>query len=385
MPRLSVFPMNPIAASVRKGEMKIRYFNPDQLFDHIQIVCPGSDAVPDDAVRPTVGKRASFELTATGWLDRMSWRQFARLRAFLEAELERMLPAVAAARPDIIRTYSPQIPGWFAVAAARRLHVPVVVSVHGDYDHDLRELSLRRRKFRQFMSNFVQGLLLEREVISSADLVICAYQFPVNYARRYGAKRVEVVYNRVDLSRFAPVARSTVRPFTILSVGRLVDEKNHSDLIRAMPYVDGQLRIIGDGSLYEDLALLAQRLGVGDRVSFERSIPHARIHLEYQLADVYASATRYGGIHIPILEAMASGLPLVVPRPTWEPAPELVADIAIVVDGGPEAFADALNRLRANAPLREQLGQLGRARAMEVDGARMEAKERYLYAELLSK
>src|SRR5713101_2913928 len=100
--------MNPLAASLRKGEIKARYFNPSDLFNAVQIVCPGSDQIAVEDVQTTVGA-AKIDLLMTGWLDRMSWRQFARLRRFLEDELERMLPGIKASRPDVIRTYSTQM------------------------------------------------------------------------------------------------------------------------------------------------------------------------------------------------------------------------------------------------------------------------------------
>src|SRR2546428_10917495 len=154
--------MNPLGASLRKGEIKARYFNPNDLFDAVQIVCPGSDEIAEEHLQTTVGA-AKIDLLITGWLDRMSWRQFARLRAFLGDELERMLPRIKAAQPDVVRSYSTQMQGWLAVHAAKRLGVPSVISVHADYDRDVRQLLLRSGKLRAFAANEILARLVEGE------------------------------------------------------------------------------------------------------------------------------------------------------------------------------------------------------------------------------
>lgn len=382
VPNISVFTADPLAAYVRKGEVKARYYNPGDLFDRVQIVSPATEDVPRALFEPTVG-RAELELYSSGWLDRMSWRRFPTLRRFMQRELERMLPRIAASKPDVIRTYTPQIPGWFAVEAGRQLGVPVVVSVHANLDHDVREDSLRRREYRLFASNMIQRWLVERETMRRADLVICAYRWPAEYAKRIGARRIEIVYNKVDIDRFHPQGDGLERPFTILSVGRLLKERSPDTLVRAMVGLDARLRLVGDGELYEPLQRLVRELGLGDRVSFQRRVPNDRIHEEYAAADVYAHATRYGGIHIPIIEAMASGLPLVVPRPRWESEPEVVSDIALVVEPRPEAFAAAFRRLQGDRALRTSLGVRGRVRATEMSGDKMERREADLYRELL--
>src|SRR5579883_2459941 len=216
MPAVSVFPMNPIAASVRKGEIKDRYFNPCDLFDQVQVVSPEDEDLDPATVQCTVG-RASLDLAPAGWHSRQpALYRVPAFRRFLREEVDRLADLVGRFAPDVIRSFSTQIPGWLAVNVAARLGVPSVVSVHGDYDRDVREYSLRHRKWRQFAVNFLLGKLVERETLSGASRVICAYRFPVAYARRYGAKQVEVIYNRVDLRRFAPAPRPEDRPFTML-------------------------------------------------------------------------------------------------------------------------------------------------------------------------
>ena len=129
---------------------------------------------------------------------------------------------------------------------------------------------------------------------------------------------------------------------------------------------------------------LARRLKLENRVEFIRSVPHREIHREYQRADAFAIATRYGGIHIPVLEAMAHGLPVVVPKPRWESEPELVAGSSLVVERTPEAFRAGFVRLRDDPVLRLKLSALARARMLPLGGSVMEAQERAVYEKAFS-
>ena len=381
--RLTVFPADPVSAYVAKGELKPRYFNPQGLFGSLQVISPVSVEADLHHIQFLAGA-ADVDLVTSGWLDRMSWRRFAGLRRFLDREFERVFPRVATFDPQVVRAYTPQLQGWLAMKCAQRLRVPLVVSVHANFDYDVRADALRRREFRLYASNWLQERLVERDTLRSADLVIAAYEWPARYARRMGARRVEVVYNRVDTTRFEPSSARPPSRFTVLSVGRLLPERNPQALVRAMVGFDGDLHLVGDGPLLGPLRRLARSLGVADRVRFTPRVPNAEIHHTYAQAHAYAHATRYGGVHIPIIEAMAAGLPLVVPQPRWEASPELVSDIALVVPNEPAGFRDAFLCLKRDEPLRRELGERGRRRALEVDGSKMEAREAELYRSLFA-
>jgi glycosyltransferase involved in cell wall biosynthesis len=230
----------------------------------------------------------------------------------------------------------------------------------------------------------------EPYTLRHADKVICAYQFPFEYAQRFGAREenIEVIYNRVDLTKFRPSHeqdRGDRRPLRVLCVGRLIEEKNQQTLIRAIQGLDLHLTLIGDGNMRSYLYDLVKQLGLIDRVEFIHSVPNEEINQYYRQADIFALPIKYGGIAIPVIEAMASGLPVVVPRPFFEPEPELVGDVAMVVENTPRGFHEALRQLMEDSSLRYQLGKKGRKLAESISGDKMEAKERDLYLQLLKK
>lgn len=124
--------------------------------------------------------------------------------------------------------------------------------------------------------------------------------------------------NGVDLEAFAPVKRTLARErlgvcgFTLLSVGSLIARKGHALTIKALAQrPDWRLLIVGSGPLRSDLAALAARLGVTDRVRFVGEVAHRDLAVFYSAADVSVLAsTREGWANV-LLESMACGTPVV--------------------------------------------------------------------------
>ena len=145
------------------------------------------------------------------------------------------------------------------------------------------------------------------------------------------AHRVRLVRNGLDLARFDyrdPVPPRT--PLRVLAVGRLVEKKGFDHLVRAVASLaaDGMpctLRIVGDGELAEPLRALVAGLGVGAGVELVGARSQAELVEELAWADVLAAPCVVGadgnadGLPTVILEAMASGLPVVATDVTGIP------------------------------------------------------------------
>ena len=100
----------------------------------------------------------------------------------------------------------------------------------------------------------------------------------------------------------------------ILSIGRLVRQKNHATLLRSYAkvkknYPDWELHIYGEGPLREELAELCDELGL----SFKNIFKGIRQDIEtvYQAADIFAFPSLFEGFGLTLVEAMAFGLPSV--------------------------------------------------------------------------
>jgi glycosyltransferase involved in cell wall biosynthesis len=202
-----------------------------------------------------------------------------------------------------------------------------------------------------------------------------------NFTRRemlaVGFGRVEVLPVRVDYSQFSgsPVDHA-LRSTDWLYVGRLVGNKRQHDLVRAFAiYVgtfddDGaRLVLIGDTSVQDNYVTFvreeAHRLGVGDRVVLLGKVSDSQLRSAFLGAGVYVSASEHEGFGVPILEAMAAGLPVVAYAAAA--IPETMGGAGVLLRSkDPEFIAATAQALREDAKFRERLVARQFARVREV-------------------
>lgn len=263
--RLCVFPTDPVQAYVAKGEIKERYWNPCNFFDEIWVLSPSEDTPNSDCFRLMAGKAVLHLLAIGGYR-----------KSTLMFDQSRVLSLVRSIRPDIIRAYDPLMAGWLATHCAKSVNVPSVVSVHSDFDRDIRYRLLIEGRVRELLAYVASRITLEPYSLKNASRVIAVSHFCADYATRLGANDVSVVYNRVDGTKFSPELRtstSTEVSLRILSVGNLIRGKGHDILIRAIADLgyskrDAELTIVGQGPEFKCLRKLARKFAVEDRVIF---------------------------------------------------------------------------------------------------------------------
>jgi glycosyltransferase involved in cell wall biosynthesis len=193
--------------------------------------------------------------------------------------------------------------------------------------------------------------------------------------------RVRVIHCGVDTSVFRPLddrAPSTGTPagsgpLDVLSIGTLHEVKGQSVLVEACRVLAARgvairVRFVGEGP---DRPMLEGRIaaaGLGPQIQLLGTRTRAEIAALLASTDVVVAPsvpTRQGkreGIPVVLMEAMASGVPVVASRLSG--IPELVADGQngwLVPPGDAMALADALGELAADSALRERLGRAGRA------------------------
>ena len=155
-------------------------------------------------------------------------------------------------------------------------------------------------------------------------------------------EEVRVLRHRLGVDSGEPV---------ILAVGRMSREKGHVDLINAVgelrhldPELNFKLVIVGDGPERERVERLAGELAISERVVLAGHVDD--VHAYYVLADVLALPSHSEGSPLALLEAMATGVPVVATRVGG--VPEIVSDgtsALLVAPKDPRAFAIALARV----------------------------------------
>ncbi|MFZ5945155.1 MAG: glycosyltransferase [Bacillota bacterium] len=365
---------------VKKGEVKERYYNPGNFFDEVHFITRGTQDVPYDQIRLAVGEAKGTILTVPRekvWpLD---------TNPLLSTYQKKVFELVQKVNPDVIRAYDSSISGFLAVKIGELLNIPVVISVHTDMDDMRRHYKGIYNNYLKFLNSFFVGRQIERYSLSRATKVIGVYRIAVDYAKRYGAKDTSLIYNRVPIERFSPPIETERKlgQFTLIYVGNFIPGKNQATLIKAMENIEANLILIGDGPELNKCKKLAENLSLTNRIRFISSVPNSQLHYYYKMADIFVSATTYGETAIPVLEAMACGLPCVVADPLFIKTRDLIDGIALSPKNEPYEIAQAVNMLLENEDLRGKLAKMGRELMLTYSGANMEQKEVEVYKSVL--
>ena len=130
------------------------------------------------------------------------------------------------------------------------------------------------------------------------------------------AAKIGIIYNGVNIEDFAQRDNRENEHIVILTVARLIKRKGIDDLIRAVPAIvkghqNIKVKIIGEGNMGAELKALAEKLKVSEYIEFLGYVPHNEISNYYSTSDVFVLPSRNEGMSNTVLEAMASGLPVI--------------------------------------------------------------------------
>jgi glycosyltransferase involved in cell wall biosynthesis len=240
---------------------------------------------------------------------------------------------------------------------------PSVVAVH-DISYELHPEFFRR-------SEVMRNRVLVRAAIRRATFVVTVSETSrLDILEFYGADPARVVaipagvsqaFHPADLARADEHAPRRLR---VLGVGTLQPRKNLINLAAAIQRVSARhpvtLRLVGpDG--YQANAI-RNKVGLGPDVTFLGYVSEQELVKEYQAADVFVYPSLYEGFGLPVVEAMASGVPVVTSD--RGALPEVAGDAALIVDPcDATAIADAILRIAEDRDLRQTLRTRGLARA----------------------
>jgi sugar transferase (PEP-CTERM/EpsH1 system associated) len=355
------------------GVLKVLAGLGDEQFDHRICAVRGVDTSFVDGMNVTVqtysagGAKAGFQFP-----------------------LFRLMRIMKEFRPHIVHTRN--FGALEAICAARLRRVPVAIhSEHGYELEILRGLPIRRR-------------ILCRALFPMADAVFAVTRELCLYHSRQSwlpAGAFRVIHNGVSTERFAPrhMDAGEIRNqlgipaerFVIGSVGRLVPIKDHLTLLRAVEVVlrrrkDVHVLLVGDGperaKLQEYVA--ASRELTGHVTFFGAS---GRIPELMNAMHVFVLPSICEGMSNTVLEAMATGLPLVVSRTGGNP--ELVVEGStgfLFPPGDVQALAQHLVMLAESPDLRRSFGEAARLCAVKKFSLeRMIRSYRDLYFELAAR
>lgn len=230
---------------------------------------------------------------------------------------------------------------------------PIVFTNHTRYDIYLSAYSpLSRPASDKLMRRFWPS------ITDLSDVVIAPSESVRNLLLAVGVRKpVELIVNGIDLSAFHYCAsrkktwqRDSLEQSTrIIYVGRLSAEKNVLALLREFERayrINHQLQftLVGDGGHRRQLERLANELGIRSRVTFTGEVDYSDVPVILATADIFATRSISEVHPLTILEAMASGLPIVA---TSSPGIDDIVEDGVSGLVGPDREGELAQRLAA--------------------------------------
>jgi glycosyltransferase involved in cell wall biosynthesis len=256
-------------------------------------------------------------------------------------------------RPCVVHTYLP-LSNLIGSITARLAGASVVITSR-------RALGMHqemepRWKYFDRISNALSSMISVNSIVVRKDTII---------RDRVNSNKITCIYNGLDISRFelTPKIRESMRlelgltksEFAWVKVANLVGRKGHINLLKAFTEIansyNSRLFLVGyDHGIQHSLEVLAVNLGISDRVTFlggRSDIPEI-----LSAMDGYVAASHNEGFSNAILEAMASGLPIVATNVGGNAEALENGRIGFVVEpNDPKALSSAMEKIMCNQDL----------------------------------
>ncbi len=281
---------------------------------------------------------------------------------------QRLVRLWSVRRPDVVHVVTEGPLGWSAVAAARKLRLPVVSDFHTNFHSYSRHYGLG------WLRQPIAGYL--RRFHNKADATLVPTAAMQHDLLRQGYRNVQVVARGVNAALFNPARRSEALrarwgagpdELVVAYVGRIAPEKNLQLLIEAMTAIrsrqpNARLLLVGDGPARRALESDFPGFVFAGMRSGEDLATHyasADLFLFPSLTETFGNVTA---------EALASGLPVVAYD--YAAAAQLVCHEAnglLAPCGDGAAFIAATLRLANDAALREAMRDAARASVEQMD------------------
>jgi glycosyltransferase involved in cell wall biosynthesis len=277
--------------------------------------------------------------------------------------------AMRDCRPGLVHAHNPGMALMTGVATLRGRSTPALASLHGvpdeDYPAAVRVLRLAGLPVVTCGPG-VTAALAEHGLVAAATIVNAVSPAPEPAHRA-------ALEQEWGIPAGAPFA---------VSVGRLVHQKNHALAVSALASIpELRLAILGEGELRAELERQAGALGVRERLVMPGVRRDARAVVG--AADMALLPSRWEGLPLVALEALAAGTPIVATAVRG--IRELLTDsenALLVPPGDPEALASAIRRLLADRSLAEALAGNGRRLSEQYGEGQMVASFLELYGTL---
>jgi glycosyltransferase involved in cell wall biosynthesis len=272
---------------------------------------------------------------------------------------------------DLVHAFFGFPTGWLCYRSAGRL--PYVISLRGS------DVPGQHARFQ--LEYKILGPVFRAIWKKATALVACSEGLKARALRFLPSVSIEVIPNGVELNRFSPAeGGQQSEVLRLLTVGRLSVTKRVEMLIDAVEILHKQgcklhLTVVGSGPLEPLLRVSILQKNLGGLVEMTGRIDSEDMPQLYRRNDIFISASMQEGMSNAMLEAMASGLPIVTTR--CEGLDELITDNGSIVEqASADAIAEAIRKFADDCSLCRQMSLAARKQAERFGWSR--SAEQYL-------
>ena len=235
---------------------------------------------------------------------------------------DKILKEIYDWKPDIIHSQSEFFSFLFASKISKKLNIPIVHTCHTDFVAYAIHFT-RFVRIWNFFASFVVPFLIRKSerIICSSDKIfelILSYRIKKPIDRIMIGLDLDIFFqplNEEDRRELRSSFGFKDEDIVFLSICRLSKEKSVDQVLSLFSHLDipsSKLLFIGGGAERENLERMAKDLEVSDRVVFGGEVPGSEIWKYYKIGEIYLGASLSETQCLSYVEAMASGIPLLV-------------------------------------------------------------------------
>jgi 1,2-diacylglycerol 3-alpha-glucosyltransferase len=273
-------------------------------------------------------------------------------------------------KPDIIHIHHPFVLSMPAIMYAEKLGIPKILTIHTQYERYAYYVS----PVPQVITNEAIKMIVA-SFSSKVDVVTTPSESMKKLINRYNIKKeIVVIPNAIDLNIFQEKDEQTCNnireqlelsneDIVLLYVGRISFEKNIDKIIKSLALLKDKnidkvkLVLVGEGTALNQLKSIVKSVGLEQNVKFVGAVDSETVKSYYQISDLFTFASTSETFGMVIIEALASGVPVLAVRAPG--AIDILSDgfDGMLVEDDVSEFSARLELLIKNKDLRKRLAK----------------------------
>jgi glycosyltransferase involved in cell wall biosynthesis len=282
---------------------------------------------------------------------------------------------------DVYESHTVSGYGILKLTRKRNTAKPLIETIHGvladEYAQTVKGLfpTLRLKASRIFMKKLISA---EKKLTQKADLIVTVSKYSLQkIVENYEVSRdkIIVVPSGVDVERFKPVSEPKKIEIKrrlglsgrecVLYVGSLIPRKGLNYLLETAKQVVKEkinvtFVIVGEGPLRDYIMAYSKKAGLQENIKLLGKVSENFLPEMYNCADIFVSPSLQEGQGLTLLEAQASGIPVIAFSAGAVSENMLHNKTGILIKPSSEEMAEAVLRLLADKALRDKMGKEGR-------------------------